>query len=93
MKTNPQIEPTKTFDYVIYDEVYRHEITATDPCSAVWELLGTDLKKYDMGDMAMGEKCELRVMEKEEGEHQDCGTLVLESNGSGRVLDWEWKLI
>lgn len=86
--------PAETFyTYDIFDELYHHKIVATDPCAAVWKFLGTDLKNYDMGDLPRGEKCELRVMEEGGGENKDCGTLVLESNGSGGVWEWEWKLI
>lgn len=90
------------FTYDIFDEVLEqsiggsvchYKIVATDPVAAVWKLLGNDLKNYDMGDMKLGEKCELRVMEEGGGENQDCGTLVLESNGTGGVWEWEWKQI
>ena len=94
--------PAETFfTYDIFDDVLEqsrggvlhYRIVATDPVAAVWKLLGKDLKKYDMGDMPLGKKCELRVIEEGGGENQDCGTIVLESNGSGGVWEWEWKLI
>lgn len=100
MKPNPIINQLldnspaeKFFTYDIIDELYHHKIVATDPCAAVWQFLGTDLEKYDMGDLPMGAICELRVTEEEDSENRECGTITLLSDGDGRVADWQWKLI